>query len=430
MSADPMDKLNKDLVTIDNNNVKVIDDIDYRMLKLDTYNNDNSFVKEITNMIYVDDTKTKMERLEYKNNLMQIWTYYKNYFKLCVIVGKKANYCKESIGGAFNKANDEEQINRFCKAISDYEKFGYCFMEYFDKETKQIKLYKSFNKDTNKFNKPNIAVITGEMNNIVVIDIDNKNGENGKNGIVQFNELLIKYNGGYPIDTFTVQTGSGGYHVYFKYDEHTKVLTNKPKYNRSAIDVKSNGGYVVCPGSTHPVTNNKYIQYNSLPVNVIPAWLFNWLMTGNGDTTPNLVVINYPQGMLIPKEREDEYDDDGYIINHEVIHVPNCETCENAVDISILKEAIDNLNDERADDYNEWAKVIWAIKSSGGSLELAKEFSSRSNKYNEKGTEARYEVGVNSLSFGSILHWLKEDKGDQWVEEFKKKNRLGKYSPI
>ena len=63
------------------------------------------------------------------------------------------------------------------------------------------------------------AIVTGEASGIMVIDIDNKNGENG---IETFKNLLstlgeeaqktIK-------DTLTVNTPNDGLHLYFKYRE-------------------------------------------------------------------------------------------------------------------------------------------------------------------------------------------------------------------
>ena len=76
----------------------------------------------------------------------------------------------------------------------------------------------------------NIGVLTGEPSGIVVLDIDYK-PENFE----------------YP-NTFVVET-SRGYHLYFKYDP--RFNENRSKINGKKIDLKSNGGQIVYPGSEH-----------------------------------------------------------------------------------------------------------------------------------------------------------------------------------
>lgn len=70
---------------------------------------------------------------------------------------------------------------------------------------------------------------------IVVIDIDVKKGKDGYNEYMQM---------GGTFDTLMVHTPSGGYHCYF----HGPDSSNAPLSN--GVDVRSNRGYVVAPGST------------------------------------------------------------------------------------------------------------------------------------------------------------------------------------
>ena len=77
----------------------------------------------------------------------------------------------------------------------------------------------------------NIGVLT---NDLVVLDVDVKNG---KNGLVEYQNL-----GGH-FDTLTVATPSGGYHAYFAGPDSANVSLS------DAVDVRSHNGYVVGPGS-------------------------------------------------------------------------------------------------------------------------------------------------------------------------------------
>ena len=64
----------------------------------------------------------------------------------------------------------------------------------------------------------NVAILTGQKNNITIVDIDVKN-----DGLKKWNEL-IDING--DIVTPKVKTGSGGYHYYFSYNANITTTTN------------------------------------------------------------------------------------------------------------------------------------------------------------------------------------------------------------
>jgi hypothetical protein len=93
--------------------------------------------------------------------------------------------------------------------------------------------------------KGNVGVATGQ--GLVVIDIDNKKG---KNGSASFADLDLPIES---LDTFTVETPSGGRHVYFD----ARTLNGRLVYNSAGtlglgLDVRGDGGYVVGPGSFLP----------------------------------------------------------------------------------------------------------------------------------------------------------------------------------
>lgn len=86
----------------------------------------------------------------------------------------------------------------------------------------------------------NIAVATGEVSNLTVIDIDNPTS----------NPLSPD---SFP-PTLTAKTGSGGYHLFYRYHPN---IPNSASHFAPSIDTKNNGGYVILPPSTHP-NGNKY----------------------------------------------------------------------------------------------------------------------------------------------------------------------------
>ncbi len=93
----------------------------------------------------------------------------------------------------------------------------------------------------------NIAVATGEISGITVIDIDV--GE-GKGGAESWADIVQQY--GEP-DTLMSQTGSGGNHVIFKYNSSLKTASN---VLGKGIDCRNDGGYIVAPPSRHRSGNS------------------------------------------------------------------------------------------------------------------------------------------------------------------------------
>lgn len=88
----------------------------------------------------------------------------------------------------------------------------------------------------------NVAIVTGGISQLLVIDIDPQHG-----GIESLAELQRSY-GALP-RTVEVRTGGGGRHLYFAYPPfrlHNRVGI------RPGIDLRCDGGYVVAPPSVHP----------------------------------------------------------------------------------------------------------------------------------------------------------------------------------
>ena len=85
----------------------------------------------------------------------------------------------------------------------------------------------------------NIAIITGEISNLTVVDIDPRNG--GTNDFLK--DIKTPYS----------KTGGGGYHYYFKYLKGSNCRAGI----RPGVDIKSSGGYVLAPPSMHK-SGNRY----------------------------------------------------------------------------------------------------------------------------------------------------------------------------
>jgi len=97
------------------------------------------------------------------------------------------------------------------------------------------------------------AVCGAVSDNLVVLDIDNKN---------LFDELNLKE---LARETFTVETGKG-YHIYLKTE--SPVMRKSLQWNgKEEIRFQGEGSYVVTCGSIHP-TGKKYTHYRESPLEI------------------------------------------------------------------------------------------------------------------------------------------------------------------
>lgn len=109
----------------------------------------------------------------------------------------------------------------------------------------------------------NWAIASGER--LCVLDIDIKKGRNGEIGLKQLEEEL----GALP-HTLRANTPSGGYHLFF---EVSTELHSSASKLAPDVDVRGEGGYVVCaPSST--VLGDYVFEDEDMPIERLPdAWV-------------------------------------------------------------------------------------------------------------------------------------------------------------
>lgn len=102
-----------------------------------------------------------------------------------------------------------------------------------------------------------IAVATGSMSNLIMIDedLDEIEGKDGPHNMM----LWERENGDLP-ETVVVITGRGGRHRYFKY--YKDDIRNRAGIIKD-VDVRGEGGYAILPPSHHP--NGTLYEWESSP---------------------------------------------------------------------------------------------------------------------------------------------------------------------
>lgn len=152
-------------------------------------------------------------------------------------------------------------------------------------QTQKVKIQECQKWDKGKHN---VAIITGKISGIWVLDID---GEKGANTLKahenQYGELP---------KTVSAKTGKGK-HYYFRYNAELGEIHNLAGASAhgevmTGVDVRGDGGYVVAPPSLHENGNN-YEWENSPFENEIadaPDWLLDMVIKPNKSIQNNVVV--------------------------------------------------------------------------------------------------------------------------------------------
>jgi putative DNA primase/helicase len=90
----------------------------------------------------------------------------------------------------------------------------------------------------------NLAIVCGAKSNLVVVDVDPRNGG------LETLEILCGTYGPMALTTLTCQSGGGGLHLYFRHPQRGEKVRNRIGL-LPGIDIKADGGRIVAPPSKH-----------------------------------------------------------------------------------------------------------------------------------------------------------------------------------
>jgi len=111
-------------------------------------------------------------------------------------------------------------------------------------------------------------------NGVCVLDIDfykkqTKEEIKQHHFILKFGSDFIK-----SFDTYTIKTQSGGFHLYFQYEDLPSLASGQVKKNLD-MDFLNNGRYVVGPGVK--INNNEYKIFNNTKIKKMSKELYNFI---------------------------------------------------------------------------------------------------------------------------------------------------------
>lgn len=238
-----------------------------------------------------------------------------------------------------------------------------------------------------------IGFPTGQKNKIVVIDFDiNKKIPKTEYIDPRSADELIEFvkdvYGNLP-DTFSVETQSGGRHLYYSLPEGVELRSGSRFLDELlSVDIRAEGGYVIVPDG---IMYTVYDDVDELDISnlqercsILPQWVVDVQQKKNG------VFLD--------------------IDNNKEENLPESEIRE-------IRSALSFISSDNRDD---WIRVGLALKSTGSpsGYGLWNEWSKTSNKYNPNDMEKRWDgLKPNEITIASLFQLSKQSG---WVTTYEK----------
>lgn len=300
-----------------------------------------------------------------------------------------------------------------------------------------------------------LGILCGESSGITVLDIDTQ-----ENGLAYWEKILAKYDSNNEI-AITVDTPSGGKHIYFKYDATVKssagidILIGPKKIQKKiGWDIQNNGRQVVAPPTTYTATNPDKKQFEGNPYVLVsgyenllemPKWLYDILtgrkiihiMDGEFDLIEG--TQNITQTHLGEESDSDSEQDD------EISAIKRLMKSHKNWTFEQVEKMVMGLPAKYYDGYDLWFAALcalahWSQETTKNMDEddiddfkfkvrnLADKFSKQSNKYDDSVFAIKWkDVNKKSASrenrnIGTIIMWLKKDNPTLYEEFFPSKH--------
>ena len=314
--------------------------------------------------------------------------------------------------------------------MKKYKEMGFaCFsVDIKQRETggkwkKEVKFpygWAKFTTDTKYYNEEynGVAIITGEVSGVFVIDIDN---------VDHWNELL-EIEGKEEPATVKAISGSGGIHLYFEYTEDLEEISNTSRCIRDYdIDVRSNGGCIIAPPTSYFNKNTeKKATYkwvaspHDYELNKLPTWLKKILLEKKDKKENKKEVKKIIKKETKTKEKSDS-DDEEENDENETAGTEEDEKNDVLNEVGVterttddtLKKLLNGLNTKRWKNYEDWKNIGMVFVNEGYNLSIFDDFSKKSKeKYDRDQNEKiinGFKCKKNGLTVSTLYAMLKED---------------------
>ena len=189
----------------------------------------------------------------------------------------------------------------------------------------------------------------GKVNGFWVLDIDNYKDIEKCQFTKNFGDIAtyVKKN-----NIFTVKTTSGGWHLYFAYNDWYATNIKQTQNAEHNLDIRNDGGYIVAPGSV--VNGKPYTIYNMGVIKKCPGDLTIFLK----NTLYNKGKVKKPRNKIIKVKNP---------ITEEIEEAP-----QDFIDLGVykfgfsdylVKKIVNNMPKEFYTEYGNFIKLTTALKT-------------------------------------------------------------------
>ena len=225
------------------------------------------------------------------------------------------------------------------------------------------------------------ACLTGEKSNILVLDFDD---------IDLYNEYVFKYKS---LNNIPYVKTKKGYHLYFKWNDKYVNLPSKI----GKLDIQGNGKQVYFPPTNYDYIE-KHFEYTFI------YEMFNY---------ENNELTELPEDLYLELTKDKKIEN---IIKKEIT-----ETKDNVIDSDDDNEKIVNLiSSKTLGEFEDWKKIIFAMKYEGFSEEFAKTTSERATGNFEPLTEETWikfwNNNMDKCTMGTLRYYAKRDNLEKYKE--------------
>ena len=216
----------------------------------------------------------------------------------------------------------------------------------------------------------------------MVVDIDVKD-----DGLLEFKKYIEEHG---DINTFIVETPTGGFHYYFNYSHADPeqesymrdYLKTATKFRDVGIDIRSEGGYVVAPPSLRNGLPYKIIN-NAKPIDM-PSELISFLIVGR--SAPLTTVSQKREAKQYVRKDNIKYD----------------------LTTELVKDILQKAGDKYLNDYHAWLKMTTALRCHD-LYSTCKERSQQRPHYDAKKDENHWRYNRGKIDLNFIIKQLRKE---------------------
>lgn len=212
-------------------------------------------------------------------------------------------------------------------------------------------------------NEANFAILTGKINDIIVVDLDLKGSEKS---IIWFENIFGKIS---DINTLVTKSVNGGYHIFFKYNH---LIKNKSLVDFN-VDILSDRRCCFCGTGYDVINNHEIVELTETQITQI---------------------LYYTQNNTQNTKKEEP----------------------KSISERDLSEILDGLSAERYNNRDCWLRVGYVLSKYPFGERLFLDFSKRSDLFNAerhsidwRSLKQNEQDDTDSVTIGTLLYWLKID---------------------